>query len=48
MPQYSPSTAEPFSDFCRRYAERQAQLQPLLETFGADALRHYYAHGWHA
>jgi hypothetical protein len=35
--------AEPFPDFCRRYAERQAQLQPLLETFGADALRQWCA-----
>ena len=31
--------SEPFPAFCSRYAERQAQLQPLLAQFGADELR---------
>lgn len=35
--------SEPFAAFCSRYTERQAQLQPLLETFGAEALRAWCA-----
>ncbi len=35
--------SEPFAAFCSRYAERQAELQPLLATFGADALRAWCA-----
>ena len=33
--------AEPFPAFCRRYADRQTQIQPLLEQFGAEALRNW-------
>jgi hypothetical protein len=33
--------AEPFSAFCQRYAERQPQMEPLLERFGADELRQW-------
>lgn len=33
--------SEPFPDFCSRYAGRQAELQPLLEAFGADELRQW-------
>ena len=35
--------SEPFAAFCSRYAERQTELQPLLATFGADALRAWCA-----
>lgn len=35
--------SEPLPDFCRRYAERQSELQPLLEAFGADELRQWCA-----
>ncbi|EIJ33490.1 TIGR03862 family flavoprotein [Thiothrix nivea] len=35
--------SEPFDAFCSRYAERQPELQPLLETFGAEALRQWCA-----
>ena len=31
--------AEPAADFYTRYGARRAQLQPLLEDFGAEALR---------
>ncbi|MBJ6608974.1 MAG: TIGR03862 family flavoprotein [Candidatus Thiothrix moscowensis] len=33
--------AEPFPTFCSRYAERQPQIQPLLEQFGAEELRQW-------
>jgi hypothetical protein len=36
--------AEPQSAFVTRYRERQAQLEPMLADFGADALREW-AHG---
>lgn len=36
--------AEPFPAFCSRYAERQHQIQPLLEQFGAEELRQW-CHG---
>ena len=35
--------AEPFDQFVSRYAERAPVLQPLLQAFGADALRHWAA-----
>ncbi len=31
--------SEPFADLCARYGTRQAQLQPLLDTFGPQAVR---------
>ncbi|MFZ2267161.1 MAG: TIGR03862 family flavoprotein [Azonexus sp.] len=33
--------AEPFPDFLARYGSRQAQIAPLLETFGPPALREW-------
>lgn len=33
--------SEPLSDFVTRFGPRRAALQPLLETFGADALRQW-------
>jgi len=35
--------AEPFAEFCSRYAERQPQLQPLLAQFDANAIRAWCA-----
>ncbi|UOG91739.1 MAG: TIGR03862 family flavoprotein [Candidatus Thiothrix sulfatifontis] len=35
--------AEPFAEFCSRYAERQPQLQPLLAPFGAAELQAWCA-----
>ena len=33
--------AEPIGRFCARYGEHEAQLQPLLQVFGPDALRQW-------
>ncbi len=33
--------AEPFDAFIARYAERSAELQPMLQAFNADDLRHW-------
>jgi len=35
--------AEGFDDFVGRYAERSPELRPMLQTFGADALRQWAA-----
>lgn len=35
--------SEPFAAFCHRYGAQQAQLEPLLATFGADELRQWCA-----
>jgi uncharacterized flavoprotein (TIGR03862 family) len=36
--------SEPYEKFCSRYAERQAELQPMLDRFPPDALR-AWVHG---
>lgn len=33
--------SEPFNAFCQRYAERQTELTPLLQQFGATELRQW-------
>jgi uncharacterized flavoprotein (TIGR03862 family) len=35
--------AEPYADFVTRYRERTAQLRPILDQFGPDALRAWMA-----
>ncbi len=35
--------AENFDAFCSRYGEAQARLQPMLEAFGPEQLRHWCA-----